>query len=118
VYATLRAALNRAVRDGLIPVNPALAAKHGGARRPRAVVWTEDWIKQWREDGIRPAVAVWTAPQSTAFRVDHPAGGRAWPRQRRRRDPFFSPLDAKVLNEAVPSSGSGSSGESEPVCAV
>jgi integrase len=67
VYATLRAALNCAVRDGLIPVNPALLVKPGGMRRPRAVVWTEDRVEQWRRDGIRPPVAVWTATQTAQF---------------------------------------------------
>ena len=67
VYATLRAALNCAVRDGLVPVNPALLVKPGGMRRPRAVVWTEDRVEQWRQDGIRPPVAVWTAAQTARF---------------------------------------------------
>lgn len=47
VYATLRAALNCAVRDGLIPVNPALLVKPGGMRRPRTAVWTATQTAQF-----------------------------------------------------------------------
>jgi integrase len=55
------------LNDWLIPVNPALLAKPSGVRRPRAVVWTEDRVEQWREDGVRPPVAVWTATQTAEF---------------------------------------------------
>jgi integrase len=36
-------------------------------RRPHAVVWTDGRVEQWRDDGQRPAVAVWTAAQLTEF---------------------------------------------------
>lgn len=40
IRATLRAALNAAIRSGLIADNPAGRAELPAARRPRAVVWT------------------------------------------------------------------------------
>jgi len=66
IRATLRAALNAAIRRGLITENPAAAAELPRARRPRAVVWTPFRVEQWRRTGERPAVAVWTAQPKTA----------------------------------------------------
>jgi integrase len=63
IRATLRAALNAAIRRGLIMDNPASRAELPRARRPRAV-WTPYRIEQWRRTGERPAVAVWTATQT------------------------------------------------------
>ena len=40
IRATLRAALNAAIRRGLLTENPAAKAELPRARRPRAVVWT------------------------------------------------------------------------------
>jgi integrase len=65
--ATLRAALNDAIRRGLLTENPAAKAELPRARRPRAVVWTPYRIEQWRRTGERPAVAVWTAQQTAQF---------------------------------------------------
>jgi sigma-70-like protein len=67
VRATLRAALNAAIRRGLITDNPAARAELPRARRPRAVVWTPYRVGQWRRSGERPAVAVWTARQTGQF---------------------------------------------------
>jgi integrase len=67
VKATLRAALNAAVRAGYLAGNPARHVELPPARRPRAVVWTPERIAAWQETGIRPAVAVWTAAQTAAF---------------------------------------------------
>jgi integrase len=67
VKATLRAALNAAIRAGHITVNPASRAELPRARRPRAVVWTSARIEQWQRTGIRPVVAVWTPAQTAAF---------------------------------------------------
>jgi len=61
IRATLRAALNAAIRRGLISENPAAKAELPRARRPRAVVWTPYRVAQWRRSGERPAVAVWTS---------------------------------------------------------
>jgi integrase len=64
---TLRAALNAARRQGLITRNPASEIALPRGRRPRAVVWTEDLVAEWRRTGARPPVAVWTAAQTARF---------------------------------------------------
>jgi integrase len=67
VKATLRAALNAAIRAGHITANPASRAELPPARRPRAVVWTSARVEDWQRTGIRPAVAIWTPAQTAAF---------------------------------------------------
>jgi len=67
IRATLRAALNAAIRRGLISDNPAARAELPRARRPRAVVWTPYRVGQWRRSGERPPVAVWTERQTAQF---------------------------------------------------
>ena len=67
IRATLRTALNAALRHGLIAVNPACRVELPPARRPRAVVWTGPRIEEWKRTGIRPPVAVWTAGQTGQF---------------------------------------------------
>src|SRR5256885_1334314 len=62
-----RAALNAAIRRGLMTENPAAPAELPRARRPRAVVWTPFRVGQWRRTGERPAVAVWTAARTAQF---------------------------------------------------
>ncbi|MEV2277402.1 site-specific integrase [Nocardiopsis sp. NPDC049922] len=67
VRATLRAALNTAVREHLLPSNPAqgLRLEPGAGARP--VVWTDQAVAEWRHGGVRPAVAVWTVEQTRLF---------------------------------------------------
>jgi len=67
VNTTLRAALNAARRQGLIDRNPVSEIALPRGRRPRAVVWTDDLIAQWRRTGAHPPVAVWTAAQTARF---------------------------------------------------
>lgn len=67
VHATLRAALNHAVREGLLDRNPAKGVVLPKGWRPYAVVWTEDLVQRWRETGWRPSVAVWTTEQLAEF---------------------------------------------------
>jgi len=67
IRATLRAALNAAVRRGLIGESPACRAELPRARRPRAVVWTPGRVEHWQHTGEHPAVAVWTATQTAQF---------------------------------------------------
>src|SRR5260370_10012115 len=67
IRATPRAALNAAVRCGLITDNPASRAELPRARRPRAVVWTRERIEHCERTGERPPVAVWTPPQTAQF---------------------------------------------------
>jgi integrase len=66
----LRAALNGAIRRGLLSTNPARWVELPSGRRPRAVVWTEPRVALWGATGERPAVAVWTVDQTAAF-LDH-----------------------------------------------
>jgi integrase len=67
VLATLRSALNAAVREKLIADNPGRYLKLPPARRPHAVVWTPRRVKEWRRTSVRPAVAVWTPAQTAQF---------------------------------------------------
>jgi len=75
IRGTLHAALNGAIRVGLIERNPAHLVELPSGRRPRAVVWTEARVAHWRATGERPPVAVWTARQTAEFLEharDHP----------------------------------------------
>lgn len=67
IRITLRAALNSAIRDGLIRDNPARRVELPPQRRAHALVWTPGRVAEWRATGIRPTVAVWTAAQLAAF---------------------------------------------------
>jgi integrase len=67
IRATLRAALNAAVRDGLIASNPARVIRLPAPHRPYPEVWTERRVAAWRRGGERPAVAVWTAGHLADF---------------------------------------------------
>jgi hypothetical protein len=67
IRATLRVALNAAIRRGLLAENPASRVELPKTRRPKAVVWTQYRIEAWRRSGERPAVAVWTAAQTAQF---------------------------------------------------
>ena len=64
---TLRAALNLAVREGLLDTNPARHIEVTGYRKPHAQVWTAGRVEQWQQTGERPPVAVWTAEQVAGF---------------------------------------------------
>jgi Phage integrase, N-terminal SAM-like domain len=61
IRATLRSALNAAVREGLLRDNPARLVELPTPRRPQAQVWTEHRVREWRRSGARFSVAVWTA---------------------------------------------------------
>jgi integrase len=67
IHATLRAALNGAVRAGLISVNPGRYPELPKAARPRPQVWTPTLTERWQLEGWRPAVGVWTAAQTAQF---------------------------------------------------
>jgi hypothetical protein len=67
IRATLRAALNAAIREGLISANPARLVELPAPARPHPVVWTLPREAAWRESGLRPAVAVWTAEHTARF---------------------------------------------------
>ncbi len=78
VHAALRSALNSAVKRHLIAYNPALHVELPSARRPRAVVWTEDEVRAWQQGSDRPSVAVWTGEQLGAF-LDAVSDDRLYP---------------------------------------
>ena len=88
IRATLRSALNDAVRQGLILVNPAALVKLPAGKRPKALVWTDERVEHWRaaqarlraagplaagraelEEAAQPpsSVMVWTPAQLGAF---------------------------------------------------
>ncbi len=70
IRATLRVALNAAIREGLRSDNPARHVELPGPRRPHAQVWTNQRINAWREQGQRPIVAVWMAEYRIWLVVD------------------------------------------------
>ncbi|NMO54533.1 site-specific integrase [Actinoplanes sp. TBRC 11911] len=67
VHTTLRAALNAAVREGVIAANPATRVELPARERPHAEVWTEPRVAAWRATGEHPVVAVWTPEQLAEF---------------------------------------------------
>jgi integrase len=77
IRATLRAALNAAIRDGLLRDNPARHVQLPTPRRPPALVWTKTRVQAWRERGERSTVAVWTEHQLVAF-LDFVAADRLY----------------------------------------
>ncbi|WP_285497858.1 site-specific integrase, partial [Actinomadura sp. NBRC 104425] len=50
IRATLRAALNRAVRERLIEVNAASLVELPSGKAPKALVWTDERIAAWEKD--------------------------------------------------------------------
>jgi integrase len=67
IRATLRSALNAAIREGLLRDNPARHVEVPSPRRPHALVWTAQRVQAWQQTGERPAVAVWTTEQTATF---------------------------------------------------
>ncbi|MER7464026.1 site-specific integrase [Streptomyces sp. NPDC097981] len=65
---TLRAALNTAIARGAITFNPASYVELTAAKRPKAMVWTDERVEAWLRTGERPsAVMVWTPEQAGEF---------------------------------------------------
>lgn len=67
IRATLRSALTSAVTAGVITTNPARHLALAATARIRPVLWTRSRVAAWRECGVRPVVAVWTARQLARF---------------------------------------------------
>lgn len=71
IRATLRAALNHAIRIGLITFNPAAWVELPSGKRPKALLWTKERAARWQATGEIPStVMVWTPAQTGAF-LDH-----------------------------------------------
>jgi integrase len=71
VRATLRAALNAAIRQGFIDLNAAKYVELPPATRSKPLVWTEERVEQWRTTGTIPgSIMVWTPALTGAF-LDH-----------------------------------------------
>jgi integrase len=68
VHSTSMSALNSAVRRRKLAHNPAQHVELESGRAPRALVWTDERVAQWRQTGRRPSpVMVWTPAQTVAF---------------------------------------------------
>ncbi|MGY5129192.1 tyrosine-type recombinase/integrase [Streptomyces nigrescens] len=74
IKTTVRAALNVAVARGLIVFNAAAHVELAAAKRPKALVWTDERISEWLRTGEKPSpVMVWTPEQAGQF-LDFLAG--------------------------------------------
>ncbi|MFE7930769.1 tyrosine recombinase XerC [Streptomyces sp. NPDC057456] len=68
IRATLRAALNAAIRKQLITFNPAEWVELASGKRPKAKLWTARHVEHWEATGEKPsAVMVWTPEQLGEF---------------------------------------------------
>jgi integrase len=67
IRATLRSALNAAIREFLLRDNPARYVEVPSPRRPHARVWTAPAGQGLEQTGERPSVAVWTTEQTATF---------------------------------------------------
>ncbi|GAA2523384.1 tyrosine-type recombinase/integrase [Pilimelia columellifera] len=73
IRATLRVALNTAIKQRLIDFNAASHVELPSARSPKALVWTAERVKRWKNTGtVASPVMVWTPAQTGAF-LDHAA---------------------------------------------
>ncbi|MDT0346426.1 tyrosine-type recombinase/integrase [Streptomyces litchfieldiae] len=68
IKATLRAALNTAIKRGDLSSNAAAHVELEPAERPKALVWRTERVEEWMRTGLRPSpVMVWTPEQTGAF---------------------------------------------------
>jgi integrase len=66
--ATIRVALNHAVKRHLIDHNPSLALELASGAAPKARVWAPKAVERWRATGQRPSpVMVWTPIHAGEF---------------------------------------------------
>jgi integrase len=81
VRATLRRALNMAIREQLLVVNPARLVLLPHPRRNRPQPWSASRVAARCQDGQRPTVSVWTPDQLARFLVfahDDPLYALCW----------------------------------------
>ena len=79
IFGTLRSALNAAVKRRRIASNPCAHVDLDSAPRPKALVWTDRRVQQWRQNGRRPSpVMVWTPEQTGRF-LDAGGDDRLYP---------------------------------------
>lgn len=68
IRATLRAALNGAIRKQLITFNPAEWVELASGKRPKARLWAPQHVEHWQRTGEKPSpVMVWTPEQLGQF---------------------------------------------------
>jgi integrase len=78
IRATLRTALNAAIRHQLITFNPATYVELASGKRPKPLLWTADRVRRWDETEETPGpVMVWTPAQFGAF-LDEAEGERLY----------------------------------------
>jgi len=78
IRATLRTALNDAIRRELITFNAAKWVELPAGNRPPPLVWTPERIRRWETSGVVPSpVMVWTPAQTGKF-LDHILGDRLY----------------------------------------
>ncbi|MCH5677966.1 site-specific integrase [Streptomyces gilvus] len=79
IRATLSIALTDAVRQRRITTNWAQLVSLPSTKRPKALMWTDARIAEWRRTGTVPSpVMVWTPEQVGQF-LDHVADDRLFP---------------------------------------
>jgi integrase len=79
IRATLRKALNDAIRHQLLNTTPAVQVELPPGRRPKPVVWTDEHVTHWQQTGQIPSpVMVWTPEQTGRF-LDGAADDRLYP---------------------------------------
>jgi len=79
IRATLRAALNEAIRRQLLTSNVASFVELPAGKRPKPLVWTAERVARWQAAGERPSpVMVWTPAQTGQF-LDHAASDPLYP---------------------------------------
>ncbi|MFB6989129.1 tyrosine recombinase XerC [Streptomyces sp. NPDC056304] len=68
IRATLRTALNAAIRRQYITFNPAQWVELASGKRPKAVLWVDRHVEHWQRTAEKPSgVMVWTPTQIGAF---------------------------------------------------
>ncbi|GBQ03955.1 hypothetical protein SSP531S_54360 [Streptomyces spongiicola] len=78
IRATLRAALNDAIAQRLITFDPASHVELETGKRPKALVWTEERVAQWKRTGEKLSAVMVLTPQQTGAFLDRAAKHRLY----------------------------------------